>query len=277
MRRLRARSAPYSAGPEAPWGAGFDGTAAQDTRRNDRQETHEREAKGCGEHGRAGKNAAVVRGQGTDRGISGKVVDQKAVLAMSVDQSRFDRFRSFESRQSRAAETPGSPFEPVILAFWPEPVFRNGRRRAVVDIEVPHEERRRRRKPRLHQHAVGGDGHRVDGQEEGRGAGKSRGDVPQSGAGIESSWMGSFFMPLNIKNDAVDRLARELAEITGESITESIRIALEERLRRQRGRIAPLDLKAELASIRKRCSRLPVLDDREPDVILGYDEHGVPR
>ncbi|MCC6130136.1 MAG: type II toxin-antitoxin system VapB family antitoxin [Acidobacteria bacterium] len=84
-------------------------------------------------------------------------------------------------------------------------------------------------------------------------------------------------MPLNIKNDAVDRLARELAEITGESITESIRIALEERLRRQRGRIAPLDLKAELASIRKRCSRLPVLDDREPDVILGYDEHGVPR
>jgi antitoxin VapB len=84
-------------------------------------------------------------------------------------------------------------------------------------------------------------------------------------------------MPLNIKNGAVDRLARELAEITGESITESIRIALEERLRRHRGRIAPVDLQVELAAIRKRCSRLPVLDTREPDEILGYDEYGVPR
>lgn len=83
-------------------------------------------------------------------------------------------------------------------------------------------------------------------------------------------------MTLNIKNKAVDRLARQLAEMTGESLTEAIRLSLEERLRRQRGRTTPRGLKEELAAIRKRCSSLPVLDPREPDEILGYDETGIP-
>lgn len=84
-------------------------------------------------------------------------------------------------------------------------------------------------------------------------------------------------MALSIKNDAVDRLARELAEATGETVTEAIRVALEERLRRTRGRAAPGSLREQLAAIRRRCSRLPVLDSRPADEILGYDEHGVPR
>ena len=33
----------------------------------------------------------------------------------------------------------------------------------------------------------------------------------------------------------------------------------------------------ELDEIALRCSRLPVLDSRAPDKILGYDERGLPR
>lgn len=42
-------------------------------------------------------------------------------------------------------------------------------------------------------------------------------------------------MPLNIKNAAVERLAAELARMTGESKTEAIRRALDERRRRLKG------------------------------------------
>jgi antitoxin VapB len=42
-------------------------------------------------------------------------------------------------------------------------------------------------------------------------------------------------MPLNIKNAAVERLTAELARLTGESKTETIRRALDERRRRLKG------------------------------------------
>ena len=45
-------------------------------------------------------------------------------------------------------------------------------------------------------------------------------------------------MALNIKNAEVERLATELARITGESKTEAIRRALQERSRRLRGAVA---------------------------------------
>jgi antitoxin VapB len=83
-------------------------------------------------------------------------------------------------------------------------------------------------------------------------------------------------MALSIKNEAVDRLARELAETTGETVTEAIRVAIEERLRRARGTKSTDSLQEELATIRRRCSRLPILDPRSPDEILGYDDRGVP-
>ena len=43
-------------------------------------------------------------------------------------------------------------------------------------------------------------------------------------------------MALNIKNDEVERLVQELAAHTGESRTEAVRRALEERLARTRAR-----------------------------------------
>src|SRR5437899_2965893 len=46
-------------------------------------------------------------------------------------------------------------------------------------------------------------------------------------------------VPLNIKSQEADRLARDLAKATGESITTAVTIALQERLKRVRGRATP--------------------------------------
>ena len=84
-------------------------------------------------------------------------------------------------------------------------------------------------------------------------------------------------MALSIKHPEADSLARELAAETGESLTETVIKALRERLRRERGKTTVPLLRDELRAIRERCAALPVLDDRSPDEILGYDEHGLPR
>lgn len=41
-------------------------------------------------------------------------------------------------------------------------------------------------------------------------------------------------MALSIKTDKADRLARDLAKLTGETMTEAVTVALEERLERER-------------------------------------------
>lgn len=84
-------------------------------------------------------------------------------------------------------------------------------------------------------------------------------------------------MALSIKDPEADRLARELAARTGETLTQAIVVALRERLARETGRTRAVPLREELAAIRRRCADLPVLDSRSPDEILGYDERGVPR
>ncbi len=84
-------------------------------------------------------------------------------------------------------------------------------------------------------------------------------------------------MALSIKHPEADRLARELALETGESLTQAVVQALRERLRRERGRVNAPRLRDELRAIRKRCAALPELDKRSADEILGYDEHGLPR
>jgi len=79
-------------------------------------------------------------------------------------------------------------------------------------------------------------------------------------------------MALSIKSDQADSLARELAEVTGESITDAVIRSLEARLHNERSRRQQRDL----SDIVERFSRLPILDDRHPDEIIGYDEHGLP-
>ena len=84
-------------------------------------------------------------------------------------------------------------------------------------------------------------------------------------------------MALSIKHPEADRLARELADATGETLTEAIIRALRERLRREQGRRRGPRLRDEIGAIRRRCAALPVRDHRSPDQILGYDEKGLPR
>ncbi len=83
-------------------------------------------------------------------------------------------------------------------------------------------------------------------------------------------------MALSIKNPEAEHLARELANKTGESITEAILKALRERLQRMTGRRRPMGLADQLDEIAKRCAELPVIDGRREDEILGYDEKGLP-
>lgn len=85
-------------------------------------------------------------------------------------------------------------------------------------------------------------------------------------------------MALSIRDPETDRLARELARRTGETMTRAIRTALEERLARlDRTREAEIERRRRaIDAIVARSRALPVLDDRSEDEILGYDEHGIP-
>ncbi len=78
-------------------------------------------------------------------------------------------------------------------------------------------------------------------------------------------------MALSIKHPEADRLARELAEATGETLTETIIHSLRERLLRAKAQSSKPRLLDELRAIRERCTALPVVDDRPSDEILGYD------
>ena len=84
-------------------------------------------------------------------------------------------------------------------------------------------------------------------------------------------------MALSIKDPEADRLAREVAARTGETLTAAIVTSLRERLTRLRKRAPRRRLQDELREIGRRCSQLPTFDDRSPDEILGYDERGLPR
>ena len=89
-------------------------------------------------------------------------------------------------------------------------------------------------------------------------------------------------MALNLKNAEVERLAAEVARITGESKTEAIRRALEERRRRLKGP-TPAERRTRLlrflrtkvwpsipkSQLGRRLSR------EEEDAILGYGADGV--
>ncbi|HEY8872649.1 MAG TPA: type II toxin-antitoxin system VapB family antitoxin [Stellaceae bacterium] len=83
-------------------------------------------------------------------------------------------------------------------------------------------------------------------------------------------------MPLNIKDPATEKSVRELAAVTGETVTAAVRRAAEERLQRVRREHAGRSLAADILKIGRRCAALPDLDRRTADEILGYDEAGLP-
>lgn len=82
-------------------------------------------------------------------------------------------------------------------------------------------------------------------------------------------------MALSIKSDEADRLARELAIETGESLTEAVVVALQQRLLREHARRGPR-IGVRLRRLQSDVAMLPVLDPRPPEEILGYDDNGLP-
>jgi len=88
---------------------------------------------------------------------------------------------------------------------------------------------------------------------------------------------------LNIKNAEVERLAAEAARLAGESKTESIRRALEERVARLRLRVVSRNREADVLRYLERevWPFVPKrilgrrLTRREEDRILGYGPEGV--
>jgi len=89
---------------------------------------------------------------------------------------------------------------------------------------------------------------------------------------------------LTIKNAEVERLATEVARLTGESKTQAIRVALEERRRRLSTGVDPAARKAELLRFMEEeiWSLVPPElrgqphDSARDDAIIGYDADGLP-
>ena len=85
-------------------------------------------------------------------------------------------------------------------------------------------------------------------------------------------------MTLTVDDAEVDRLAAELAALTGEPVVTAVTAALRERLERERrarrrGREGVAERPMEIG---RRCAARPVLDPRTPEEIL-HDEHGPPK
>jgi antitoxin VapB len=82
-------------------------------------------------------------------------------------------------------------------------------------------------------------------------------------------------MAILIKDREADQLIRTLAERTGESITDAVKEAVRQRLQR-----VPLS-EEEIAERKRKVEKLiakwdtePVVDNRTPDEIVGYNEFG---
>jgi antitoxin VapB len=82
-------------------------------------------------------------------------------------------------------------------------------------------------------------------------------------------------MAITLKDKETDRLAREVAALTGESVMDAIRNALAERLEREKLRRGePVRLADQLEQLGRECAALPDLHTCSPDEDL-YDETGM--
>ena len=82
-------------------------------------------------------------------------------------------------------------------------------------------------------------------------------------------------MPLTITDVETCTLAKRLAELTGESLNEAIRHALQTRLEQVMRSQDTVSRVEELDRIALKCARLPRRDQRSSDEIIGYDNWGV--
>jgi antitoxin VapB len=85
-------------------------------------------------------------------------------------------------------------------------------------------------------------------------------------------------MALNIKNPETEKLARELARRRKQGITAAVTDVLRKEVERERRKpprkASYEDFKRGIDEIVESFNKLPVLDDRSPDEIIGYNEKG---
>jgi antitoxin VapB len=85
-------------------------------------------------------------------------------------------------------------------------------------------------------------------------------------------------MALSIKDPEADRLARAIAARTGESLTQAVVNALRDRLAKEERKNEDIESRvADAMEIGRHYVSQPLLDQRTPEEIIGYDEHGLPR
>ena len=83
-------------------------------------------------------------------------------------------------------------------------------------------------------------------------------------------------MALNIRNLKTEKLAAALAKLTGESKTEAVTKALEDRIELIKRRRNKQSLAHRLNEIAQHCASLSVLSRKSADELL-YDKDGLPR
>jgi antitoxin VapB len=83
-------------------------------------------------------------------------------------------------------------------------------------------------------------------------------------------------MPIRIEDERTEGVMRKLAKLTGETLTEAVRIAVEERYERLRRDRFGRSLSDELNEIALRCARRKPVSNLTSEEILGYDEAGIP-
>jgi antitoxin VapB len=83
-------------------------------------------------------------------------------------------------------------------------------------------------------------------------------------------------LALTVEHPDAVHLAHELADRTGESVDEAVVNALRQRLAREPEGPRHARPKGAVRAIWEECRRMPDLDERSADEILGYDEHGLP-
>ena len=90
--------------------------------------------------------------------------------------------------------------------------------------------------------------------------------------------MYTMYMALHINNEAVERAVRELAGVTGESMTEAIGAAAAERLERLRPSKfkRPKPSAEEIMELVQSYKLTPINTDLTEDEILGYGPDGIP-
>lgn len=84
-------------------------------------------------------------------------------------------------------------------------------------------------------------------------------------------------MGLSIKNPETEALIRELARRRGQGVTEALTEVVRrevERERRKPQRESYEEFSRRIEAIVEQVKQLPVLDDRSPDEIIGYNEQG---